>query len=128
MKFKQYLLIVALSFSTISHSYENKWDCILEQMPDVANDIAAKHILNECNKNHPLKTRSDRECEDRQSKMEVIGYRINTCIKTIYPPKKKPLFWEPQNKSECIKKFATKTQSNKAAKYIRYACFNWYPD
>lgn len=77
--------------------YENYWDCILGEMPEVQNDVAAYAVARDCNLKHPSRSVTER-------RFTFLGF----------------------NRTECIKKYAKKTSSRVAAAQISMACANLY--
>jgi len=76
----------------------NMWECILEEMPEVKNDVSAKQVMIACRKKFP---------DDS----------------TVY--KKNPMIGI-KSADECILKYVKEVENELAARYIVRACYKLY--
>ena len=95
------LLVVGLLFSGGANAgilgYDNYWDCIIEEMPGVQNDVAARAVLRKCNNEAPNRT-------VERKRFTFLG----------------------MNAEKCLLKNAKDVRSNLGAAQIRWACRSLY--
>ena len=98
------LLFLFAAWAANSHADlfgpSNYWECILEEIPGVANDPAASFVINKCVEEFP-DTEEDYE-------------------------KKKPL-WGVKTAPECVIEYGKDTISPVGVKIILGACYRLYP-
>ena len=103
MKRTVFLTIVLVFFLPIStfpgvFGASNFWECILDEMPGVRNDITAIEVRRKCIKKFPNTT-------EVKKKSPIFG------VKTA---------------SECVLKYGKDVSSPKGAKLVRAACYRLY--
>lgn len=94
-----FILLGSVSTSASVWGPDNFWECILEELPGVKNDAAARELLLLCKKEYP-----------------------NTYI----VEKKAPVFGI-STAGECVIEHAKDVTSRKGAMAIRSACYKIYP-
>jgi len=101
IKYLTALMVLLLSISAFAGLFgpSNYWECILEEMPGVKNDIAAIEVIRKCRKEFPTTAKV-------KKKSPIIG------IKTA---------------GECVLEYAKDVSSPGGAKWIRAACYRLYP-
>jgi len=97
--FAALLAVVSTSADAGLFGYSSYYDCILDQMPGVKNDIAASAVMRSCNEKAP-----NRDVETKR--LTFFG----------------------MNRIECIKKRAKDVGSERGAIQVRLACNNLYDD
>lgn len=100
MRYRFFVVFVMLLNGTASagvFGYDNYWDCILDQMPGVQNDVAAGAVMRQCHVQAP-----NRAVERKRS--TFLG----------------------MNAEKCLLKNGKKVRSERAAVQIRLACRSLY--
>lgn len=88
----------AIAFSGL-FGPSNYWECILDEMPGVKNDLAAIEVIKKCRKKFP-----------NSSNIE-----------------KKTSFFVTKTAGDCVLEYGSDVSSPRGAKLVRAACYRLYP-
>ena len=99
-----FLLLLCLSSNAQAWwgEKDNYWQCLLNELTDVKNDIAAESIINQCKDQHPIHTR--------------VFVKKNTS------------WFGYSTAKHCVNSKAKSVRSDVAAQFIEAACYKLYPN